>query len=329
MTRAKVLIAIISGNRPALSERPTTRVLTDIADFGFTDIEWVVREDQAQTYEQNEWPVNTYSAEFAFEYARSHWWHPLAVCEPGGFFGAFPGREWAMREGERRGYDAVIQLDDNILTISPINADRHYGRKCHGQMFHLLTEIGMSTNVSMLGMRLNSVQANPVGKFVRVGFPYSIFMEKVGPGRLPYYGPFEDDIMHAMEYGLNGGPSRTSALLPGFAYKKDFRRKDNGMRKHYDTTRGLELARRYPRNARILESSASTSPVDKNRSVRHLLNTRGFTPIRVTDRPRFLQAQQEGLDLIETYRAWIAQKAQERIQKRAQQQQQQDDPVDA
>lgn len=76
---------------------------------GFTDFEWVIREDHVEEYEADDLPFNVYPLDFVDEYAPAHWRHPTAEYERGAFAGAFSGREWAMGTAEERGYDMVLQ----------------------------------------------------------------------------------------------------------------------------------------------------------------------------------------------------------------------------
>lgn len=228
MTR--LLISVITGGRPKLTDRPTSRLLPLLSHLG--DIEYVLREDHAPDYETDPLAsLNVYPLAWANHYARTHWRHPRAVFQPDGFHGAFTGREWAMQTAEERGYDLVLQLDDNIMQVGPHNTSLIQKVTDPGGMTRIMCEMAMSTNLYMLGMQLNSVGQNPSEKVVRVGYPYSYFLEKTGPGRMPFYGPFEDDIMHALEYGLNGGPNRTVGIVPAFRYLKEHKAK-TGMRKH-------------------------------------------------------------------------------------------------
>lgn len=300
MTTPKILICIITGGRPELKDRPTRKLIPVFSSLA--DVEYVIREDHAPDYEPDpNIPLNVYSLDFANKYARTHWRHPRTQFQPDGFHGAFTGREWAMRSGEARGYDLVLQLDDNIQTANPVQATR-LGRKPGWESRFLesvrvTAEISMSTNLAMLGHQLASIAPQREVSSVRVGYPYSFFFEKTGPGRMPYYGPFEDDIMHTLEYALNGGRNRTSGLIPMFTYAKESGSK-TGMRKHYNAERGLEISRRYPNNVKLTESVKSTAPGTRERGVRHMLNTRGFTPIRVTDKERFLSAQKDLVTLV-------------------------------
>jgi hypothetical protein len=198
-----------------------------------------------------------------------------------------------MRTAEERGYDAVLQLDDNVDRLGLLNAlyPTYRAAMTPGRMIGLLIELSASTTATMLGMQISSVPPTKLDT-VRPGYPYSVFIERTGTVRMPYYGPFEDDIMHALEYALHGGANRTAALCSFMTYHKESKSR-TGMRQHYDPTRGLEIARRYPQNVSLRVSRRTSSVSDTSRGVRHILRTRGFTPVRVTDRERFLSAERE------------------------------------
>lgn len=185
------------------------------------------------------------------------------------------------------------KMDDNIIKVGVLNANNrnfHPEGTNPGMVFRLISELVWSTNVGMGGPQLSSIRPQLKAKTIRPGFPYSAFFEKVTLYRPPYFGPFEDDIMHAMDYGLGHSPL-TTGVVPTLTYAKESS-SSSGMRKHYDATRGLELTRRYPLNASLQVGPKTSSPNDTDKGVRHYLNTKGFTPIRVTDRERFLSAQE-------------------------------------
>lgn len=304
--KERVAVRVITGGRPALKDRPTAKHLQALLDAGFADAAWVIREDQVDGYEVDDHPFVTYPVEWADRYARAHWRHPTAVCEPGGFHGAFTGREFAMRHAEEQGYDAVLQMDDNVVSLGLLTSSQPAFRKAMsgGEMLALLQEFSASTNAMMLGAQLNSTVPKGRLKMIREGYPYSVFIEKCGPGRMEWNGPYEDDIMHALDYALYGGPLRTAGVVEVMKYLKQHGG-TSGMRKHYNASRGLEIARRYPDNVRLRVSRRTSSPNDKAKGVRHFLNTKGFTPIRVTDRERFLAAEarlQEGVQQALAYR---------------------------
>lgn len=285
MTR--LLAAVITGGRPRLRDRMTSKFFGDLQAHGF-DVEWVLREDHVADYETDGTPQNVYELGWANGYARAHWRHPVTRFEPDGFHGAFTGREWAMRTGEERGYDAVLLLDDNVVSIAPVHAALAECKAVMtpGRVLRLLADLCLSTNARMCGAQINSVPLATNVKTLRPGFPYSVYVERTGPGRIPYFGPFEDDIMHALDYALHGGPNRTAAVSDPLRYvKTSVRHNTGGMRRYYTEQRGLEIARRYPENVRLKVSRRTSSPADQSgqRGVRHILSTRGFTPVRVVD----------------------------------------------
>lgn len=292
MTR--LLAAVITGGRPLLRDRMTSRFFGDLQASGF-DVEWVIREDHVDGYETDDRPLNIYSLDWANGYARAHWRHPSVRFEADGFHGAFTGREWAMKTGEERGYDAVLLLDDNVKALAPVHAELIECRRtmAPGPMLRLLADLCLSTNARMCGAQLNSVPLARSVKVIRPGYPYSVYVEKTGPGRIPYFGPFEDDIMHALDYALDGGPNRTAAVVDALRYvKTSVRHNTGGMRGYYTSQRGLEIARRYPSNVRLKVTRGTSSPADRSgsRAVRHILNTRGFTPVRVVDPDLYAKA---------------------------------------
>lgn len=289
---SRVMVSIITGGRPDLAARPTRLFIDSMRAAGFTDFEWVLRSDHASAYERDDLPLNVYTVDWANRFARAHWRHPQAVWEPGGFFGAFPGREWAMRSAEDRGYDAVLQLDDNVDVIGLLNANQPAFRSAldPGTLLHCLVELTLSTNSYMTGAQLSSVVPKGFTTLLRPGYPYSVFVERTGPGRMPYYGPFEDDIMHALEYARHGGPARTAGVVDVIRYNKEHKARGGGMRTQYNAGRGLEIANRYPENVRIGMGPKTSGSKDAARGVRHFLNTKGFTPVTVTDPARFAAA---------------------------------------
>lgn len=288
----RILVCAITGGRPRLADRPTFHYLDQLRDAGL-DTAWVIREDHVDGYEADTHRIEPYSLDWANRYARTHWRHQVTRFEPNGFHGAFTGREWAMRLGAAGGYDAVIQLDDNVRAIGPLHATHsaHRSMTSIPEMFSLLQDVVFSTNVALCGFQLDSIPAPDEAPIVRPGFPYSVFMERVTATRLPYYGPFEDDIMHALDYGLSPAPI-TAGVMEVFKYKK-ISGGTSGMRAKYNASRGLELARRYPKNARLGVGSRTSSVQDTAKGFRHFLNTKGFTPVTITDPERFQTASAE------------------------------------
>lgn len=250
--RAGLLVAIVTGGRPAVKQRPTANFINDLHAAGVHDVVWSISSKDAPNYEPTPGAdLSVYDKDWAHEYASSHWMRP-GKPEPGQFLGAFPGREWACLEAERRGCWGVLQLDDNIhrLGLWSTNAN---GRAAAieaggmGAVVDLLAAVTLSTNGWMVGAQLGATP--PSGdNLARPGFPYSLFIERVGPRREHWYGPFEDDITHAIQYGTRWDGA-TAVVCDPLRYYKVQGGDKSGMRKHYKNDRSVHLQRIFPQAA--------------------------------------------------------------------------------
>ena len=251
--RGGLLVAVITGGRPLLKQRTVARYFDQMRAAGVADIVWVANERHVDALEPDRNEVVSYSDEWAFEYARDHWMNPATPPEPGGFFGAFPGREWAAREAERRGCWGVLQLDDNIDRIMFVR-DTRGGNKVisdlggFGFFVDMLTGVALSTNARTVGAQLSSIP-EPEFKVARPGFPYSCFIERVGEGREEWFGPYEDDITHSLQYG-DRADGATAAVVPMIRYHKENTSK-TGMRSQYNHERSKQLQRLQPHVAKV------------------------------------------------------------------------------
>lgn len=251
--RAGLLVAVITGGRPLLKQRTVARYFPQMHAAGVADIVWVANERHAPDLEPDEHEVVTYSDDWAFEYARDHWMTPETPPEPGGFFGAFPGREAAAREAERRGCWGVLMLDDNIDRIMFVR-DTRGGNAVISDLggfsffVDMLAGVSLSTNAWTVGAQLSSIP-EPEFKIARPGFPYSLFIERVGEGREEWYGPFEDDITHSLQYG-DRADGATAAIVPMIRYHKENTSK-TGMRGKYNHERSRSLQRLQPHVAKV------------------------------------------------------------------------------
>lgn len=251
--RGGVLVAVITGGRPKLAQRHTRRHLPELKKAGFTNICWVVAEHDAPQYERDEYDLAIYPTQWAHDYAAAHWMSTDPVPPPGGFVGAFAGREWACLEAERRGCWAVLQLDDNIASLSVARGSKagcEVVRNNGGLALYadLLAATTAATNGRMVGAQLCAVPEVRI-QTARPGFPYSLFIEQVGQGREHWYGPFEDDITHAFQYGTRYDGA-TAAIMPLIQYQKEHKSK-SGMRGKYNHKRALQLQRIFPQSAKI------------------------------------------------------------------------------
>lgn len=251
--RAGLLVAVITGGRPLLKQRTVARFFPQIEAAGVESIVWVANERHAADLEPDEHEVVTYSDEWAFEYASTHWMSPDTPPVPGGFFGAFPGREWAAREAERRGCWGVLMLDDNLDRIMFVR-DTRGGNAVIANLggfaffVDMLAAVALSTNARTVGAQLSSIP-EPEFKIARPGFPYSCFIERVGEGREEWYGPYEDDITHSLQYG-DRADGTTAAIVPMIRYHKENTSK-TGMRSAYNHERSKMLQALQPHVAKV------------------------------------------------------------------------------
>lgn len=302
--RAGLLVAVITGGRPLLKQRTVHRFFPQMHDAGVADIVWVANERHAADLEPDEHEVVTYTDEWAFEYARDHWMSPDTPPEPGGFFGAFPGREWAAREAERRGCWGVLMLDDNIDRIM-FARDSRGGRsviddQLGGFAFFIdmLAGVALSTNARTVGAQLSSI---PEAHFMvaREGFPYSCFIERVGEGREEWFGPFEDDITHSLQYG-DRADGATAAIVTLTRYHKENTSK-TGMRTKYNHERSKMLQRLQPQSTKVMVKATRSNGQGTAR-VFHMMPAGAIrNPLVATDRNLYGRVTQR---LVEAVKLW-------------------------
>jgi hypothetical protein len=304
--RAGILVAVISGGRPELKQRPTHKFLPRLHDAGVHDIIWVVSDADASGYEDDGHPIVTYSRKWAESYAATHWLLP-GHPDPNAFLGAFPGREYACLEAERRGCWAVLQLDDNIVRLAfPRGAAASFeiGRRM-GQLAgftDLITAVTLSTNGRMVGANLDAIPYVRL-QVARAGFTYSLFLEKVGAGREPWFGPFEDDICHAFQYGTRSDGA-TPILLPLIRYMKTGVREKQatGMRAAYDHTRSVQLQRIFPESAKVGIRAKHSNGKGEARVFHTMLPGAIRNPMVVTDPELFLKVKTRMEELLIEWR---------------------------
>jgi hypothetical protein len=302
--RSGILVAVITGGRPLLKQRIVERYLPELERAGVSECVWVLNERDVETYEEDYHAQVTYPDDWAYDYARTHWMNPSEPPKRGGFYGAFPGREWACREAEKRGCWAVLQLDDNINRLTFVKDGRGgipVARDLGGLEFFVdvLAGVALSTNARTVGAQLCSV---PEAEFrvARPGFPYSLFIEKVGEGREPWHGPYEDDITHSLQYG-DRADGATAAVMPLIRYDKESLSK-TGMRVVYNHTRSKQLQALYPQAARV-GVRATKSNGQGGARVFHTMPPGAIrNPLRVVDRELYARVQSRLLDALELWK---------------------------
>jgi hypothetical protein len=283
---------VITGGRPALTVRKTARLLPDL--HGVTaDPVWVIRDDEAPGYQPDGHEVVTYERGWAEQWSADHWFDVLP--RPAGFTGIHPAREWACQEAERRGCWAVLMLDDNIKLLSVFAGYGHAIRVAerHGRLAlftDLLAAVTLSTNSAFTGGQLQAV--NPLEEahiFARTGFPYSIYVEQTGPGREPWLGPWEDDILHAFQYGAEGTDATAAVVVP-LRYQKDHQ-VSGGNHAWYDGRRAAGLQRVVPHGARITAQKSFANGRGGGRVYHTMTPDAIRTPLAVTDPGLFRAAR--------------------------------------
>lgn len=292
--RAGLLVSIISGGRPKLSQRPTAQFVADLRKVGVQDVVWVVSDHEADGYEEHpDAPIVRYPRSWAYEYAQAHWMR-VEPPDPTGFFGAFPGREWACLEAERRGCWGVLQLDDNITVLAiarGTSASFRVAREAGGMGMYadVLSAVALSTNARTCGAQLNAV-VNLQQTVARSGFPYSLFVERVGEGREHWFGPYEDDITHSFQYGTRADGA-TAAVVPMLTYRKESKSK-TGMRAKYDSTRAVQLQRIFPQSAKVSARATFSNGRGGPRVFHTMLPGAIRNPLTIHDRELFGKARE-------------------------------------
>lgn len=311
--RNGLMVAVITGGRPALRDRPTAKYLDDLKAAGHP-VCWVLGDWDAPEYEHDKHEHVVYTRQWAEQYAAEHWTLP-GTPEPGQFLGAFVGREYACREAERRGCWGVLQLDDNIEFLGMVYNSTSFANRMGGLRYFadLLGAAALATNGRTVGAQLNSVPAQKT--WIRTGFPYSIFVERILPDREPWFGPFEDDIMHSLQYASRA-TSGTALIMPFLKYGKEAK-KMTGMRKNYNHERSKALGRVFPEVAKTTVIRGKSNGAGAPRVFHKMTGTSIRTPMVIKDRGRFAALQQE---VESTSRLWAednAQRIRKKMEKRA------------
>jgi hypothetical protein len=302
--RSRILVAIVTGGRPLLAQRTVRKFLGPLVAAGVADIRWIVNDRHVSEYEPDEYPFEVYPDDWAFEYARDHWMSPDQPPTPGGFFGAFPGREWANRTAEREGYWACLQLDDNIDTLQFVRGGAAANATATeigalGCFTDLLAGVALSTNARLVGAHLDAVPAVDF-RLARTGFPYSLFIERVGEGREEWFGPFEDDITHALQYG-DRADGATAAIVPLIRYQKE-QTSRSGMRASYHLGRSRQLQRLNPQFAKVGVRRARANGKGTPRIYHSMPGQAIRNPLRVTDAERYARVQATMVDYLRLWR---------------------------
>ena len=220
----KILIAEISGKRPGDKfKRPTER-------FKF-DYDKVIISNNSEGY-ITDWPIVNVPKEYEEWYKDHCKMSDLAYFAP-------MNRSYAIKYAREKGYDYLIQLDDNIVTFSVkyiIKPDKStqisyatlaktpHKEEIPNDMFRYMADVLQNTNAGMVGMTPDSASV-PRDNWLNERYVYSAFMLDLN--RVPAYfqGDFEDDIEYRLKLKQIQVPSLE--VVP-FHYAKTAQDKHNG-----------------------------------------------------------------------------------------------------
>ena len=212
----------------------------------------------------------------------------------------------------------MLQLDDNIVALSfarDTKAGLEIPRKNRRMATHadLICAIALSTNARMAGGSLSSIPAVDL-RIARTGFCYSLFVERVGEGREHWYGPFEDDITHAYQYGTRHDGA-VPAIAPLLLYKKEFK-STSGMRSNYNHKRALQLQRIFPETAKINVRRAKSCGAGGPRIFHTMLADAIRNPLVVKDHELYQKITNRLQELCEEWAALNRKYNREKMQRR-------------
>lgn len=221
---SKVLIAEISGKRPGDKfRRPTEKF-----DFSFDKI---IISNNSEGY-KTDWPIVNVPDDY------KNWYIEHCKMSDSAYYAPM-NRSYAIKYARQKGYDYLIQLDDNIVTFDikynikmsdgtlisySTTAKTPNKSNIQNDMFEYMIEILKNTNVGMIGMSPASGSV-PSDNWLKERYVYSAFILDLN--RVPAYfqGDFEDDIEYRLKLRQLGVPSLSVAP---FYYGKVSQDRGNG-----------------------------------------------------------------------------------------------------
>lgn len=196
----KVLIAEISGKRPGDSKkRPTEKMPTKH--------DKVIISNNSDGYITT-WPLVNVPDDYREWYIQNHknsenaWYAPM-------------NRSYAIKYARERGYDYLVQLDDNICTLEIDTFIERNGRNERRRIrnnamldeyIEMFTTVLENTNAVMAGGQLNGIGIKDGARFMIEGYVYSIFCLKLSKCPDVFHGDFEDDIEYRLKCRQMGLP---------------------------------------------------------------------------------------------------------------------------
>ena len=193
------MIAEISGKRPGTyKQRPTElfeschdKVIISNNSEGYTSTWPIVNVPD----DYKEWYVNN------LKNSENAWYAPM-------------NRSYAIKYAREHGYDYLVQLDDNIITLGiesmhEVNGmavrRRRLGIDLFDDFVTMFACVLDNTNAAMVGCSLTGM-GTPENKFLIERYCYSIFMLNLSCCPDVFQGDFEDDIEYRLKCAQIGRP---------------------------------------------------------------------------------------------------------------------------
>lgn len=221
MKKSRVLVAEISGKRAgSKKERPTEKYNIDY--------DHLIISNNSEGYE-TEWDIINVPQEYV------EWYKENVKMSDNAWYAPM-NRSYAIKYAREKGYDYLIQLDDNIKMLEIAYQIKS---KSLTKRYRVINQDGMindfidmivcvleNTNASMAGCGLSGISA-PDDEFLSERYVYSLFGLNLHNCPDIFHGDFEDDI----EYRLKCAELKNPVIMIcPFRYSK------TGQRSHKDET---------------------------------------------------------------------------------------------
>lgn len=227
MTEPRILIAEISGKRPGTSkQRPTERFESEH--------DWVIISNNSDGYETDKPIINVPD-----DYRE---WYCANIKNSDNAWYAPMNRSYAIKWAREQGYDYLVQLDDNITTLSVdyyskqgnvVKRYRHDSAEMLDDFIKMFVSVMQNSNAAMVGAELLGVGIQANAPFLRERYVYSIFGLNLKTCPDIFQGDFEDDIEYRLKCRQMGLP--VLQIVP-LKYSKTSQRHDKdltGCREEY------------------------------------------------------------------------------------------------
>ena len=195
---AKILVTEISGKRPGTTkQRPTEKMPIEY--------DHLIISNNSEGYETT-WDIVNVPGDYVE-------WYKANVKTSDNAWYAPMNRSYAIKYAREHGYDYLVQLDDNIVSLELcyLLKDGNMSKKYRIRRISLINDyIDMmacvldNTNAGLVGCQLQGT-AGPAGIFLAERYCYSLFMLNLHVCPDLYHGDFEDDIefrLKCTEMGL-------------------------------------------------------------------------------------------------------------------------------